>query len=96
MSKELFENPIESMFSGKAWKHHLTKQVKEWYEGAGKGATIFLDYDFMVKYLKEDGREWSVAELELKDTPIRYDFLSKGMVTILCDAASGPFIPIDL
>ena len=80
-------------YSGYAWKHHLSSQVKPHYEGAGAGATIFTDYSVMLEYLKKDGRDWHIAELYLIDAPIRYDFKNKNMVTILCDAASGPFYP---
>ena len=80
------------MYTGKAWKHHISSDFGNTStsdkNGAGKGGTIFLDYDKMLDYLKADGRKWHVAELYLESHPIRYDFGNNYMATILEDCES--------
>jgi hypothetical protein len=70
----------------KAWKHHIAEHFEDdsvnWDAGAAAGATIFLDYDFMIQYLKKDGRRWCVAELSVEKNEILYDFKNKEMVTL--------------
>ena len=61
MKKEVF-------YTGWVWKHHISEHFYNGTNpikgvGAGKGATIFLDYNKMVEYLKKDGREWCVAKI---------------------------------
>jgi hypothetical protein len=56
--------------------------VQRLHVGAAAGATIFLDYDVMIQYLKKDGRRWCVAELNVEKNEILYDFKNKEMVTL--------------
>lgn len=86
-------------YTGKAWKHHVssdfTDEATNCDNGAGKGGTIFLDYDKMIEYLNSDGRKWHVAELNLKSCPIRYDFGNKYMATIMQDwLCENGFVPL--
>lgn len=89
-------------YTGQAWKHHIScdfddNQEKAPYSsGAGAGGTIFFDFDFMVKYLEENGGNWHVAELECLDTPVSYDFATDKMATILVNLPSRRgFIPLE-
>ncbi len=70
----------------KAWKHHIAEHFENgsvnWGAAAAAGATIFLDYDFMIQYLKKDGRRWCVAELSIEKNEILYDFKNKEMATL--------------
>ncbi len=70
----------------RAWKHHIAEHFEngsvKWDAGVGAGATIFLDYDFMIEYLKKDGRRWCVAELDVEKNEISHDFKNKEMVTL--------------
>jgi hypothetical protein len=99
---EIYKKATVSNYTGKAWKHHIAEHFEEGLcpthpNGAGKGGTIFLDYEKMLEYLIEDGRRWYVAELNLVNCPIRYDFTDKWMVTILKskDSKEG-FKPLNL
>jgi len=53
-----------------AWKHHLSADFEQnpillaKSTGPDAGATVFLDYGKMVRYLKENGRSWHVCEFE--------------------------------
>lgn len=83
----------EIYYTGKAWKHHIAsdfiyKLSPTSPNGAGKGGTIFLDFDKMLDYLKCDGREWYIAELSLSETPITFDFGCDYMATIQTDLLS--------
>lgn len=87
-------------YTGKAWKHHISEHfvgLVDNRNGAGAGATIFLDYNKMLEFLKRDGRKWHIAELDLQNCPIRFDFNCDYMATILIDwpSVSG-FRPIIL
>ena len=80
-------------YTGKAWKHHVSKDFKnkkllQCVNGAKKGATVFLDYHKMIDYLKADGRKWHAAELNLFSTKIEFNFKNKHMATILEDCIS--------
>ena len=71
-------------YTGKAWKHHIAEDftingVPTHPNGAGKGGTIFLDFYFMCEYLKSDGRDWFIADLELVEEPLLLEFNSKYM-----------------
>ena len=51
-----------SEYTGIAWKNHIASDFEEGLSpahpnGAGKGGTIFFDYEFMVSYLKKNGKE---------------------------------------
>lgn len=77
----------------KAWKHHISEHFEDGGtptspNGAGAGGTIFLDYDKMICYLKEDGREWHVAELEVYEDELLFEFNCNWMATILCNRLS--------
>lgn len=79
-------------YTGKAWKHHVAEDFLvngvPVEGGAAYGGTIFLDYDFMLDYLKHDGREWYIAELDLQSVSIRYDFNSTKLATVLDNVVS--------
>lgn len=84
------------LYSGLAWKHHIAENFENGscsthLNGAGEGATIFLDYDKMIEYLKKDGRKWYVAELKLKDEPLLFNFDNEYMATTQrsCSSESG-------
>ena len=70
-------------YTGLAWKHHVSKDFDNGIVsgGAGKGATIFLDYDNMIKYLKEDGRKWHIAELKLNNEALIMEYGNDWMAT---------------
>ncbi len=82
------------------WKHHISSDFKDGISrnnGAGNGATVFLDYQKMIEVLKKDGRKWSVAELKVKKSELLFDRQEKYMATILVDRASKEgFKPIEL
>jgi hypothetical protein len=85
---ELFKQSKVVRYTGKAWKHHIAKNFIEGHcptnpNGAGKGGTIFLDYKKMSEYLIKDGRDWYVAELDLVNHPICFEFGNNWMATIL-------------
>ena len=93
--KKLFIGYSSAEFTGKAWKHHsaanFTKEENpspRHPNGAGKGGTIFIDFNAMIDYLEADGREWYIAELDLNKTPILFDMGNFGMATILTDLQS--------
>lgn len=81
------------LYKGFAWKHHLAEDFENGTcpthpNGAGKGSTIFTDYDKMLRYLKRDGRRWYVAELVLDFEVIQYGFGNSYMATILSNKSS--------
>lgn len=82
------------LYTGKAWKHHISsdfddnQEYEPYSNGAGAGGAIFLDYDYMIEYLKNNGREWHIAELDCVDTPISFDFDSPHKARILVDWGS--------
>lgn len=89
------------LYTGKAWKNHVSSNFvigrAKLDAGAGKGGTIFLDYDKMVQYLLEDGRQWHVAELNLCDELLYYEFGNDWMATVLRDIPSkSGFKPVDI
>jgi hypothetical protein len=42
----------------------------------------------MINYLKEDGRKWHIAELNLKDEPLIFEFGNDWMATVIRDILS--------
>lgn len=87
LEKEISLFIIENK-SGKAWKHHIAATFLAGTSpthpnGAGLGGTIFFDYEYMLSYLRKDGRSWFVAELELENTPVIFNFLNTEMATIM-------------
>lgn len=75
------------LYAGLAWKHHISEHFENGScpthpNGAGKGATIFTDYNKMLDYLKQDGRRWHVAELKLENEPLIFEFGNDYMATI--------------
>lgn len=75
------------LYTGLAWKHHIAEHFEDGScpthpNGAGKGATIFIDYLKMINYLKNDGRCWYVAELKLENEPLIFEFGNNYMATI--------------
>ena len=86
-----FAKPV--LYTGIAWKHHISEHFENGScpthpNGAGKGATIFTDYNKMLDYLKADGRHWHVAELKLKNEPLIFEFGNDYMATIQNDCLS--------
>lgn len=73
----------------KAWKHHVSKDfkpdVKFTYGGPAKPATIFLYYDYMVAFLKKDGREWHICEFYVFPSDIDYNFPDHAKMATLKD-----------
>ena len=81
------------LYAGLAWKHHISEHFENGNcpthpNGAGKGATIFTDYNKMIDYLKKDGRHWHVAELNLQNEPLIFEFGNNYMATIQRDFLS--------
>jgi len=81
------------LYDGLAWKHHIAEHFENGTcpihpNGAGKGATIFTNYQKMIDYLKKDGRRWYVAELKLKNEPLIFEFGNDYMATIQRDCLS--------
>ena len=81
------------LYAGLAWKHHISEDFESGNcplhpNGAGKGATIFINYEKMIEYLKKDGRRWHVAELLLENEPLIFEFGNNYMATIQRDYLS--------
>jgi hypothetical protein len=74
------------------WKHHISEHFKDGTlttdGGAGVGGTVFIDYEKMMEYLKKDGREWYVAELEVDETELEFNFKQNYVATILVNRIS--------
>jgi GH15 family glucan-1,4-alpha-glucosidase len=64
----------------KAWNHHLTENIEKMIN---VGSTIFTDYDTMINTLAQDGREWLITEIEVKENELAQDMFCSGMATIL-------------
>jgi hypothetical protein len=84
----------------RAWKHHLKAPYLHSQDvfriGAGAGGAVFLDYDKMLQYLKQDSNEYEVAEIEVALDELRFDYGNDWMATILVDRFSSTgFQPID-
>lgn len=77
---------IKKYYTGPAWKHHISDHFEanliSHDNGAGIGATIFINYDKMIEYLEEDGRKWHIAELSLSDEYLSFDYGNNYMATI--------------
>lgn len=78
---------MKKLYTGIAWKHHISEHFENSKcetipNGAGKGGTIFIDYEKMINYLKEDGRNWHIAELNLFNEPLIFKFKNKWMANI--------------
>lgn len=73
----------------KAYKHHISDNFINGNtpicSGPAKGSTIFLNYDKMLDYLREDGREWHVCEIEVEKQEYVLNFGNDWMATILVD-----------
>ena len=81
------------LYTGLCWKHHISEHFENGLcptspNGAGKGGTVFTDYSKMIEYLKKDGRRWHIAELELKNEPLIFEFGNNYMATIPFDKIS--------
>jgi hypothetical protein len=81
------------LYAGLAWKHHISEHFENGScsthpNGAGKGTTIFTDFNKMIDYLKNDGRRWHVAELKLQNEPLIFEFGNDYMATIQNDCFS--------
>jgi len=82
----------------RAWKHHLSEHFEAdpsllKNNGAGVGATIFLNYDVMCSRLNEDGRRFHAAELFVRSEDIVMidKFTATCLVSVLAD---GDFRPL--
>ena len=68
------------------YKHHLSKDFNSGKVlvngGIGRGATVFIDYEDMLKYLKKDGRKWHVCRANVAVSDLIFNFKNKGMATI--------------
>lgn len=90
-------------FTGTAWKHHIAEHFESGQipllpsTCAGINSTIFTDYDLMIDYLRADGRRWYVAELQLVNHPLYFDFGNDFMATtpVSIKSVTG-FVPIDI
>lgn len=85
----------------KVWKHHIAINFETGKTPvdahAGTGGTVFLDYGYMISYLRETNERWYVAELEVEDTDLNFCFddfrlanLKKVVKTI------SKFVPLEL
>jgi len=77
---------MKRLYTGICWKHHVAEHfnnetIKK-HTSAGKGATVFTNYEKMLKYLKDDGRKWYICELELNNEELIYEFGNDYMATI--------------
>lgn len=81
---------MKKLYTGLAWKHHISEDFNDnnLSSGAGKGGTIFIDYEKMLNYLKEDGRNWHIAELNLYNEPLIFKFKDKWMANVTRDILS--------
>lgn len=84
---------IDILYSGLAWKHHIAEHFENGLcvthpNGAGKGATVFTDYQKMIEYLNDDGRKWYVAELKLENELLNFEFGNDYMATIKSNCLS--------
>jgi hypothetical protein len=88
------------LYTGLCWKHHISEDFETGKcptkpNGAGKGGTVFTNYFKMIEYLKKDGRLWHIAELELINEPLVYEFQNDYMATILINKRSKHgFMPL--
>lgn len=82
-----------------AWKHHVSSDFEPvgnfpvHPNGPGAGATIFLDYDFMIDYLATDGRQWHVCEFqcEMNELEFIYDTCCMARIKVSKDSLLGFF-----
>lgn len=74
-------------YKGKAWKHHRAEDfIKNpslmHPNGVGKGGTIFLDYNKMIRYLENIGGDWYVCELMLNNDLVILNHSHSWMVDV--------------
>lgn len=71
----------------KVYKHHLSKNILSGQTpidgGIGRNATVFTDYDYMIIYLKKDGRKWHYCEAEIDINDLRFNFKNNYKATIM-------------
>lgn len=75
-------------FTGIIYKHHISEHFESgecplFPNGVGKGGTVFLDYNFMIDYLKKTNKKWHIAKIELNNEPLLFEFDSELMATTL-------------
>jgi hypothetical protein len=70
----------------KIYKHHLSENIEKRKTpingGIGKSATVFINFDYMVAYLKKDGRRWHYCEAEVDINDLLFNFKNYYMATI--------------
>lgn len=72
----------------KAFKHHIARDfindptLLGPGNGAGKNGTVFLDYNYMVGFLKFDAWRWYYCEIEVEEHEIRRHSTNKFMATM--------------
>ena len=76
-----------------AWKHHIAENFETGKSplhpnGAGKGATILLNYHKMLEYLLTTKRRWYICEIEVSPDELLFEFGNDYMATILVDRLS--------
>lgn len=85
-----------------AWKHHVSSDfqpagpVPLHPNGPAAGATVFLDYDYMIDWLEIDGREWHVCEFQCEMAELEFIYDTPCMARLLVEKDSDtgfyPFI----
>ncbi len=71
-----------------AYKHHIAKHFIERPDliknnGAGVGATIFLNFEDMLKCLSHDHRDWYYCTIEVDEADLNFNFGCDYMATLL-------------
>lgn len=83
------------------WKHHIAEhfvsgKLPAHPNGGGVGGTVFLSRDQMLSYLKKDGRDWWVAELEVEANEIKIhpecDYMADLLVNKLSTEGFKPIV----
>lgn len=78
------------------WKVHIAKHFEDDpslandpENGPGYGATVFLNYEKMIGYLKRGiVQKWFVCESEVDSWFLQFDYEVDWIATILCDVGS--------